>query len=54
MQDNNDINPTYSHTRPNEASMYRLAVFLRILGQILGERYVREMNTRMPPWLVLS
>ena len=48
------IDPGTKIDRPKSSGKPRLAVVERILSQILGERYQREMNTRMPPWLVLS
>ena len=48
------IDPGAKIDRPKAVKTSRLAVVERNLSQILGEHYQREMNTCMPPWLVLS
>ena len=49
------IDPGTKIDQPKAVKTSRLAVVERNLSQILGEMLPkREMNTRMPPWLVLS
>ena len=46
--------PRYQDRPTKSSGKPKFAVVERILSQMLGKRYQREMNTRMAPWLVLS